>query len=117
MAQNFIQEGDHLEFTNGTGGTISAGSPVIVGKIVGVALGTVANGAKGQIKTTGVFLLTKKAALAVSAGDVVFWDSTPGEVTKTDADGIFIGYAVEDALAAAGTVKVMLATFPGAITS
>jgi predicted RecA/RadA family phage recombinase len=113
--QNFIQEGEHLEFTNGTGSTIKSGSPVFVGKIVGVALGDVANGAKGQMRTEGVFEFAKKASLAISAGDVVFWDSTPGEVTKTDADGVFIGYAVE-AVAGAGTkVKVMIQSFPGAI--
>jgi predicted RecA/RadA family phage recombinase len=117
MAQNFIQSGEHLEYTNTTGATVTSGTPVIVGKLVGISLGDVANNAKGQMKTEGVFLLTKKAALAISAGDVVFWDSTPGEVTKTDADGIFIGYAVEDVLAGAATVKVKLATFPGAITS
>ena len=115
MAQNFIQDGEHLEFTNTTGGTIASGAPVIVGKIVGVALGTVANGAKGIMRTEGVFEFPKKAALAINAGDVVFWDFTPGEVTKTDADGQFLGFAVESVGGSATRVKVMISSYPGAV--
>lgn len=115
MAQNFKQDGVHLPYTNGTGSAIASGAVVIMGKIVGVALGTIADGATGQIRTEGVFELTKKASLAISAGDVVYWDATPGEVTKTDADGVFIGYAIKAAAGSATKVEVKLATQPGAV--
>jgi predicted RecA/RadA family phage recombinase len=109
MAQNFIQPGEHLEITNGGNTAIASGAPVKHGSIVGVALGIIpANGGKGTIRTTGVFQLPKKANLVINSGDAVFWDSTPGEITKTATDGFFIGYAVAGALGAATTVNVLL---------
>jgi len=108
MAQNFIQDGVHLEYLNESGSTIESGSPVFAGKIIGIALGSIADDATGQIRTQGVFELTKKAALAVTAGDVLFWDADPGEITKTAADGVFIGYAAADAAGAADVVNVLL---------
>lgn len=108
MAQNFIQPGEHLELTNSTGSTIASGKPVFKGKIVGIALGDIADGAKGQVRTKGVFELAKKASLAVSEGDALYWDATPGEITKTAADGTFIGYAVAAQIGADTTVKVLL---------
>jgi predicted RecA/RadA family phage recombinase len=106
--QNFIQPGEHLEITNATGATITSGTPVIKGKIVGIALGDIADTEKGQIRTKGVFELTKKAALAISEGDALYWDSNPGEITKTAADGTFIGFAVAAHGGSDTTVKVLL---------
>lgn len=114
MAQNFIQPGEHLELTNGTGSTITSGSPVFDGQIVGIALGDIADGKAGQVRTQGVFKLAKKASLAISEGDALFWDATPGEITKTAADGKFIGYAAAAALAAATHVNVLLVQTPKA---
>lgn len=108
MAQNFVQEGEHLLLTNGTGSAIASGAPVFDGKLVGIALGTIANGAQGQVATQGVFSLAKKSALVVAEGDVLFWDATPGEITKTAADGLFIGYAAAAAAGADTHVNVLL---------
>lgn len=112
MAQNFIQPGEHLTLTNNTGANIASGSPVFDGQIVGIALGDIANNAVGQVKTQGVFSLTKKASLVVSEGDALFWDATPGEITKTAADGRFIGYAAAGALSADTHVTVLLVQVP-----
>lgn len=106
MAQNFIQEGNTLTIT--AGADITSGSPVKVGNIVGIALGDIANGATGQIKIKGVFELPKKASLAISEGDVCHWDASPGEVTKTQGDGYFLGFAVEAAAGDDTVVKVLL---------
>ncbi len=115
MAQNFKTEGDVLPYTNSTGATIASGAPVFIGKLKGISLGTVADGATGQMMTEGVFELPKKATLAISAGDVVFWDATPGEITKTDADGTFFGYATKAAAGSATTVEVMIIQYGGAV--
>lgn len=108
MAQNFIQPGVNLDYTNESGADITSGSPVFAGKIKGIALGDIAEDATGVIITQGVFELTKKAALAVAAGDALYWDATPGEITKTGADGTFIGYAAKSELAGSATVQVLL---------
>lgn len=114
MAQNFKYCGDHLDWVNDTGSTVESGEPVVAGGIVGIALGTIADDASGVLKTEGVFELTKKASLAIAAGEPVFWDSTPGEVTKTAADGKFIGYAAKAADASDATVDVVLPCYNGA---
>lgn len=110
--QNFIQQGEHLEITNTSGATIGSGKPAKVGGVVGVALGNIANNATGTIRTQGVFSFPKKASLAVSAGEPVFWDADPGEITKTAGDGFFVGFATEAAGGPATTVKVVIANGP-----
>lgn len=106
--QNFIQPGEHIKFTNSTGSAIGSGVPVKAGNIVAVTLGSVANNASTEARTRGVFELKKKAALAINAGDAVFWDNDPGEVTKTAADGFFIGHAVAGVGSSAANVQVLL---------
>lgn len=106
MAQNFRHEGNHLIFT--AGADVASGQPVQNGKIVGISLRNVANGAKGQMATRGVFQLAKKASLAITAGDALYWDASPGEITATAADGFFIGFAAETVAGSATKVEVLL---------
>lgn len=108
MAQNYVNCGEHLDFVNGSGGTIESGAPVKIGNIVGIALGKVLDGEKGVAKTKGVFNLKKKASLAITAGDPVYWDASPGEITKTAGDGYYIGCATADAASSATTVEVIV---------
>lgn len=108
MAQNYRHEGCQLLLTNSSGSAIASGDPIFVGGIKGVALADIANGATGPVRTEGVFTLAKKASLAISEGDILFWDVTPGEITKTAADGVFIGYAEAAAGSSDTTVEVLL---------
>lgn len=70
------------------------------------------NAADADVATTYIFLgpvcFPKKAALAVVVGDVVYWDASPGEITKIGGDGTFCGICIEAALAADTTVEVEL---------
>lgn len=108
MAQNYLHEGCTLKLTNGSGAAIASGEPIFVGGIKGVALADIANNATGPVHTEGVFTLTKKASLAISEGDSLFWDVDPGEITKTAADGVFIGVAAAAAGSSDATVNVLL---------
>lgn len=112
MATNYIQDGCTLQVTNGTGSTIASGSPVFVGNVRGVAIGSIADSESGPIATEGVFSFPKKASLAISAGDVVFWDATPGEVTKTAADGKYLGVAIDESGSSDETVNVAIGENP-----
>jgi predicted RecA/RadA family phage recombinase len=107
MAQNFVKEGERLTWTNGTGSTVSSGSPVFVGGHACIALSDIADGDAGELATCGVWKLPKKTPLAISQGDALFWDSTPGEVTKTVTD-VPLGMADEAADSAGTTVNVHL---------
>jgi predicted RecA/RadA family phage recombinase len=109
MAQNFIQDGKVLEYTN-AGSAIASGAAVVMNDLVGVALGSIANGATGQVATEGVFELTKETPLVISQGDKVYWDVANSRVDKTNTNKV-LGVCAEDAGSAATTVKVKLVHF------
>ena len=105
---NFIQDGDTIEYSN-SGSAISAGDVVVIGKLLGVAVTDIAaTTGVGTVALEGVFNLPKNTSLAITQGDQLFWDTTPGEVTKTATD-IPLGTAHESAASDATTVNVKLA--------
>jgi predicted RecA/RadA family phage recombinase len=84
--QNFVQPGEKITYTNGTGSAITSGSPVVIGSLVGVAMGDIADGATGEVLLEGVVELTKTTPLAIAQGDEVFWSTSTNKVTKTATD-------------------------------
>lgn len=106
--KSFVQAGEVFTYTNSTGNDIASGDVVTSGKLIGIAATDIPDGESGAVNTCGVYQLTKKASLAISQGDVVFWDASPGEVTKTAADGVPLGVAFEDAGSSDSTVLVLL---------
>jgi predicted RecA/RadA family phage recombinase len=110
MAQNFIISGDVLQLTNSTGATISSGSPVFVGRLVGVALGNIANGASGSVKTDGVFSFAKEvgSGKGITQGAAVAWDEANKVVTKTIAGHKFLGYATQTVGDNGATIEVSI---------
>jgi predicted RecA/RadA family phage recombinase len=106
--QNKINQGTTLDWTNG-GAAVVSGQAVVVGSIVGIALGNIAGGASGVLDVgPGVFELPKAAPLAITQGDKVYYAAGANNVNKTNTD-VFIGYAAESALSAATTVRVLRA--------
>lgn len=88
MATNMrFDPGNQLFLPVGAG--ITAGEPVAVGQLPGVALtdGDASNNA--TVKTDGVFELT--VSVAVTAGDIIYLAA--GVLSKTDT-GVRFGYAV-----------------------
>jgi predicted RecA/RadA family phage recombinase len=104
--KNYIQRGDTLTLT--APAEIISGGVVIVGSIVGVANGSAAVGAPVDVDTVGVFQLPKVAALAIAAGDVVYWDATNKLVTKTASANTKLGVATEAAANPSANVTVRL---------
>ncbi len=108
MANNYIQEGKTLTYSNATGSAIAAGDLVIVGQRVGVALVDIADGASGAVAVEGVYEVAKEASLSVSQGDLLYCDATSGELDKTETDHTLAGYAFADSASSETTVKVKL---------
>lgn len=104
-----------------SGGTVTVAAPaavvsgdgVLVGSLFGVANYSAGNGEEVEIKTTGVFELPKTSALAISVGDLLYWDSAAKVVNKTNTNKL-IGVAVSAAANPSPTVGVRL---NGAFTS
>ena len=107
MAKNFVQNGDVVTVT--APAAVTSGNIVLVGaNLFGVALGDAANGAPVVIQTEGVFSVAKTSALAIAAGDIVYYHSGTGNVDKTATGGVSVGIATSAAANPSATVNVLL---------
>ena len=64
-------------------------------------------GALGALALTGVYDV-EKDAVAVAAGDRLFWDDTRKLATPAAADGVFLGLAAANSPASAQRARVIL---------
>src|SRR5690349_21840813 len=106
MASNYIQEG--CVVTVAAPATTTAGQGTLVGSLFGVALGDAASGADVEIATEGVFDIAKTSALAISAGDLLYWDNTNRVVNKTTTSQFCVGVALAAAANPSSTVRMRL---------
>jgi predicted RecA/RadA family phage recombinase len=113
MSRKYIQAGETLDWTNGTGAAIASDDVVVVGNHrLGIALAAIAIAATGSVKIDGIFQLAKNTSDAVVEGQKLWWDAANEEVINAPAiNSYFIGYAADAELAATATVKVQLAPF------
>ena len=107
MAIGHVAEGLTMPWTN-AGAAVSAGDVVAFAGMIGVATGDIAGGATGTLAVSGVWILPKNNALAVTQGDQLYWDVGDGNITKTSAGNIPCGIAYTHELAATATVQVNL---------
>lgn len=110
---NFLQTGEQITWTNGTGSTVASGKPVVVGmQQMGIAAGDIANGAAGTVFLDGVFLLVKNTSQAITLGQKLWWDATNEYVINAPViNSYFLGYAHSAQLAADTTVHVEIEEF------
>jgi len=109
---NLIKTGDTVTLTAPY--TVSSGGGALVGSIFGVAKTDVTNATSGEFMVEGVFTLNKTSALAISVGDLLYWDDTNKVVNKTSTSQKLVGVAVSAAANPSATVNVRL---NGAFTS
>ena len=107
MAQNHIQKGAATLFTNSSGSDIVSGEVVVVGDMIGVAAGDIADGESGTLFIEEVFELAKEAPLVIAQGDTVYWDAANSNIDKTDTNTL-AGKAFAAAASADTTVLVKL---------
>lgn len=106
MAQNYIQDGKVITRTLSV--TVAAGAVVVMNDLQGVALTGGVSGDQIEVALEGVFQLAKNNGVAINQGDLLYWDTTPGELTKTALGNLPFGYAWEDAAQAATVAKVKI---------
>ena len=102
MARNFIESGDQIKLNAGETPFLS-GVPVLVGKRLAVPLGDIAAYASGPAAVWGVWRLPK-AAVALSQGEPMYFDSAAGKITNVALNNTPAGYAFESVLAASADV-------------
>lgn len=103
--KNFIQTGERIVWTNGTGSTVSAGSPVIVNGRTAVACVDIADGASGALVTCGVFNFPKETGKTFAQFADVFWDAVAGKVTSDRDLGAATPAAVAGNTGSSGTIS------------
>lgn len=122
--KNYIKEGDRIKWNNGTGSAVASGDLVVVGSLLGVATGDIANGEDGILALEGVFTLPKVASASANAftqGEKLIFDVSTAKFEKstfTPATGDVSGAAVafEAATSTATTATIKLPGLIGSIT-
>lgn len=120
MATNFVQQGESLEWTNGTGSAVSSGDVVVAGAQVGVAAVDIADSATGTVYMTGIFTVPKVSAAVIAQGEMVAWDvsaSAFDDSAMTPATGDITGACTAWSAAGDGvtTVAVKINTGVGTV--
>ena len=121
MAKNYVQAGEVVDFTNGTGSDIASGDVVPMGSLIGVAITDIPDGATGAVGVEGVWELPKVESAVIGAGETVNWDASAGafdDNQATPATGDRSGGCVAVAAADNGdtTVLVKLNVGPSTVT-
>lgn len=120
MATNFNQSGTTLNWTNGTGSTVTSGTMLALGALLVVAMTDIADGETGAVSAEGVFALPK-GSNAISAGDAVDLDVSAGAIDKVAApasgDLVGCGVAWEDAASGDALVMVKINASAATVTS
>lgn len=104
--KNFHSAGHSLTMT--APAAVASGAGVLIGAVFGVANGDSANGAPLVLSVLGVFDLPKETPLVIAAGALVYWDTTPGQVTTVSSGNTKIGVAIKAAGSSATTALVRL---------
>lgn len=119
--KNYVQPGSTIEWTNGTGANVVSGQPVVIGKVLGVACGDIANGGTGSVAIEGVFTLPKTTHAtdqAFTAGESVVFVAATKKFSKTGvATGDFKGscIVVTPAASTDGFANIKINTVAGTV--
>lgn len=121
LSTNYVQDGTVIQHTAGS--NITAGSVVVMGNMLGVALVDIANGSTGSVAVKGVFSLPKVTGAVIAKGDSLTWDVSAGNFddnAAVPASGDITGaaaFAFEAAGAGVLTLDVCLTGAPGTKTA
>ena len=89
--QNYIAQGNVLDYTNDTMALIPSGSVVVVGAIAGIAVTDIAIGATGAVNTNGAYNLPVDG-LTAAQGQRVYWDTDANlVVAESSVTTTFLG--------------------------
>lgn len=105
---NFYQPGHTLDYPNTTTAAIPANTIVSLISRVGVIGMDINPGEVGVVHVEGVFKMPKAAGVAVTMGQLVYFNVAAGSITTSASGCIPAGYAAAAAIAADSVVLVKL---------
>jgi predicted RecA/RadA family phage recombinase len=103
---NFVQSGEVLDLDPGA--TVAAGVGHLFGSVFGVAAVDAVSGTPSSFVVEGVVDIAKTSALAISVGDLLYWDASAKVVNKTAAAQLQVGIAIAAAANPSSTVKMLM---------
>lgn len=108
--KNKKQEGNSLEYKNGSGSTITSGTLIALAARCAVAVADISAGKTGTIELEGVYECPKATGVAFSFGDVLYRDATTGALNKTASGNVKAGICadVDGKLSADTVARVLL---------
>lgn len=106
--KTYIQDGDQITVTTPSGGSTSGVGMLIGTALWGVAKNTSLQGEQTVLVRRGVVTIAKTSALAISAGDRLYWDNTNKVVNKTASAQLEVGVALEAAANPSPTVVMSI---------
>lgn len=109
MKAKYVQRGDLIDYTPTE--AVAAGDVVILGDFVGVALRDIAANKLGALQTSGIFDFLKVAG-EMTAGTLLYWNTSVKKATITAGAYKYIGKVIADA-ADADTNVLMKLNAPG----
>ncbi len=111
MAKNYVQPGEHITVTAAADTT--SGDLVVIGDLVGVALGDALTSQPLVLALKGVFTLPKLNTEAAAVGDILHTDAAAIPLRATPpVSPITAGVCIEAAADVATSVKCLLAYRP-----
>lgn len=109
MSATFVCEDDRINYLNNGTAAIERGEVVYAGEMVGIALGSIAVGEMGVLKTNGLWDVDALSTATFNVGSLVYFDKTNKQCVAVKADTTpIIGYAVEAKAAGETTVQIKL---------
>jgi predicted RecA/RadA family phage recombinase len=122
MANNYVEPGMTMTWTNGTGSAVVSGQVVKAGNILGVALVDIASTASGSIAISGVYKVPKVSGAVIAQGESLTWDVSAAafdDNAAVPATGDVTGPPAVAFQAAGNGVTTMTVKFtgvPGSVT-
>lgn len=116
MSTNYVQPGNAISWTNGTGSDVSSGDVVVMGNTIGIAEVDIADTETGTVCIEGVFTVPKVSAAVFAVGEKLIYDVSAGEFddsSATPATGDVTGGAVAVAAGANGETTATVKLTPG----
>ncbi len=119
---NFVAQGNVIDWVNDSGADKVAGQVVRIGQVLGVCAANIASGATGSVALRGVFTVPKVSAAVIADGESLTWDASAGafdDNAATPATGDVQGppaVAMEAAGNGVTEIDVMFTGVPGTVT-
>lgn len=106
MATNYVQKGEVMDYV--ASATLTSGTPVLVGDILGVPLVDAVSGDTLAVQIEGVFDIAATAADTFVQGQILFWDDSTKKLTETAGSNKPVAIAMETKAADVTTVAAKL---------